>query len=337
MARFNHIISAIDSHTEGQATRVVLSGFPAIPGQTMAERFVKIKKSPAHNRLREALMREPRGHRGMFGAIVTSPCHPEADLGVIYASGDEFYAMCIHGSMGTAAVMLETGLVKAKEPETEIVFDTAVGLVRARVTVEGGRARAVRIENTPAFLYLSDVAIDVPEVGRVTVDIAFGGLFFALVSGEQLGVKVESNNIDTLVRVSLLVFEAVNKAVEVQHPVEKHMRGIDAVEVTGPPSQGAAHARNIVVIPGGLFDRSPCGTGTCARMAALYAKGKLKLGEVFVNESVIGSLFYGSVLRETFIGELPAVVPAVSGSAFITGIQQFVIDPDDRLGYGFSV
>jgi proline racemase len=334
MTHFSHIISAIDSHTAGEPTRVVLSGLPPIRGQTMADKMAYVRDHMDH--LRRALMHEPRGHQDMFGAILTAPCHPEADRGLMYMDSGGYLTMCGHGTIGTAVLLVEMGLAEAQEPETVIVFDTPAGLVYAHVIVKDGRAREAWIENVPAFLYRGDVPVKVAGLGQITVDIAFGGNFFALVPADQLGVAVEPPNAQRLIDLGLRIREAVNEQVKIQHPVEKHIDRVELTEITGPASHPEAHARNVIIFGDGSVDRSPCGTGTCARMATLYAKGELKIGEPFVHESIIGTLFNGQLLREVMVGDYKAVVPRVGSTAYITGIQQFVIDPDDPLAMGFS-
>ncbi len=341
MAKFSHIISAIDSHTEGHNTRIVLNGMPPIRGNTMAEKFVYIKNSLIHKQLREALMLEPRGYQAMFGAVLTPPCHPEADWGIIFMSGSNFMPGCGHGTIGTATMLTEMGFVEIEEPETTIVFDTAAGLVRAHVVIKDGKASEVWFENVPSFMYRGDVLVDVPGVGNITVDIAFGGNFYAIVAADQLGMTVELANMPQLLEKGLRIGEAVSEQVKIQHPVEKELNYCEIVYFIGPPSHPEAvppnSARQMTAVrPHGLVGRCPCGTGTSARMAALYAKGKLKLGETIVHESLIGRFFYGQLLREASVGGLKAVIPRISGTAHITGIQQFVIDPDDPLKYGFS-
>lgn len=335
MAQFSQIISAIDTHTEGEPTRIVLSGLPSIRGTTMADKWAYARENMDH--LRRALMHEPRGHRDMFGAILTSPCMPEADFGLMFMDSGGFLTMCGHGTIGTVMMLLEMGMVEAKEPETVVIFDTPAGLVKAHAVVEHGKACRAWIENVPAFLLKADVPVEVEGLGVITVDIAFGGNFFALISSDQIGVSLEPRRVKDLVDIGLRVRDAVNQQVPVEHPIEKHINKVELTEITGPPIHPEAHARNIMIFGEGSVDRSPCGTGTCARMAEMYAKGQLKLGEPFVHESIIGSLFHGELLREEKVGPLTAVVPRIGGTAYITGIQHFVIDPADPMKYGFLV
>lgn len=335
MAHFKEIISAIDTHTEGEPTRIILSGLPPIRGITMADKWAYARENMDH--LRRALMHEPRGHRDMFGAILTSPCNPEADYGLMYMDSGGFLTMCGHGTIGTVMTLVEMGMVEAKEPETVVVFDTPAGLVKAHAVVEHGKVRRAWIENVPAFLYKADIPVEVEGLGKISVDISFGGNFFALVTADQVGIPLELHRAKELVDVGLRIRTAVNQQVSVEHPIEKHINKVELTEITGPAVNPEAHARNILVFGEGSVDRSPCGTGTCARMAELYAKGQLKLGQPFVHESIIGSLFHGELVREEKVGHLTGVVPHVGGAAYITGIQQFVIDPDDPMKYGFLV
>lgn len=333
MAQFSQVITAVDSHTAGEPTRIVLSGLPAIRGETMAQKWEYTRTHLDH--FRRALMHEPRGHRDMFGAIVTAPCQPGADWGLMYMDSGGFLTMCGHGTIGSAITLVQMGIVEAKEPETVIVFDTPAGLVRAHVCVENGKAVDAWIQNVPAFLYKADVPVDVPGFGRVDVDIAFGGNFFALVEAEQLGLTIEPENARQLVTAGMAVKDAVNQQVPVQHPVEKHINKVELTEITSPSPNPKANARNVVVFGKGSVDRSPCGTGTCARMATMHAKGKLKVGETFVHESILGTLFQGMLIEEAKVGNLLGAIPRIQSSAYITGIQQFVIDPDDPLKHGF--
>jgi len=218
-----------------------------------------------------------------------------------------------------------------------VVFDTPAGLVEAHVVVEGGRARSAWIENVPGFLFKRDIPVEVKGLGKVKVDISFGGNFFALTTAEQVGVPVEESRARELVDIGLRVRDAVNEQVKVQHPIEKHIDRVELTEITGRALHPEAHARNIVIFGEGSFDRSPCGTGTSARMAAMYAKGELKIGEPFAHESVIGTIFRGELVRAVDVAGYKGAVPRISSPAYITGIQQFLIDPDDPMKFGFFV
>jgi proline racemase/trans-L-3-hydroxyproline dehydratase len=319
----------------GEPTRVVIGGMRPIPGKTMAEKREFLKTHFDH--IRTALMLEPRGHNDMFGSILMEPTDPQADLGIVFMDGAGYMNMCVHGTIGAVTVALEMGLLELKEPLTQVTFDTPSGLVFATAETEEGIVRSVRVENVPSFLYREGVQIDIPGLGAIPIDIAFGGNFFALVDNVYLRLKIVPENVGKIVEAGMSILRQVNREVEVSHPTKNHLRSVDLVEIhelmDGLPLRG----RNAVVFGGGQVDRSPCGTGTCAKMATLFAKGKLGLEEDFIQESIIGTAFSGRLLRQTVVGDIPAVIPEIKGQAFITGIQQFVIDPADPLKYGFRV
>ncbi len=322
----------IDSHTMGEPTRVIYDGFPPLRGDTMIERKEYLEQHYDH--YRRALMLEPRGHRDMFGALLTEPVSPEADLGVIFMDSGGYLNMCGHGSIGSAVVAVETGMVQATEPYTEVVLDAPAGLIRARVKVEQGRAVEVSIINVPAFLYRENLTLELGEYGTVPFDISFGGSFFALVDSEQVGLEIRQENLEQLTDFGMRLREEINRTMEVRHPY-LDIRTVDLVEIYGPADNPAAHRKNVVIFGDAQADRSPCGTGTSAKLAALYAKGELAPGQEFVYESITGSLFRGMIMAETEIDGRKAVIPRITGSAYITGYNEWVLDDADPLRYGF--
>lgn len=336
--KFSRSIHAIDTHTMGEPTRIITGGVPKIPGDSMAAKRAYME---AHDdRLRTALMFEPRGHNDMFGAIITEPCDKEADFGIIFMDGGGYLNMCGHGSIGAMTVAVETGMVAAVEPVTHILMEAPAGLIRGEVRVDQGRVREVSFANVPSFMYRSDVSVQVPGLGRILVDIAYGGNFFVLVSAHQLGVEVERCNLRRLEELGMQIREVVNRTVPIQHPILKHIRSADLVEIYGPASHPEAHYKNVVIFGdggSGNIDRSPCGTGTSAKMAALHSRGLLKVGEEFVYESILGTLFKGRLMAATQVGEYAAVIPRITGSAYITGFNHFVFDDRDPLQYGFKL
>ncbi len=331
--RFQRMITTIDTHTEGEPTRTVIGGLPHIPGKTMAEKMLYLKKNM--DSLRTMLVYEPRGNEVMSGAILASPCRPDADIGVIYIEVGGYLPMCGHDTIGCCTAMIEAGIVPVEEPVTTIRLDTPAGLVTARVIVEGLSAKGVTFRNIPSFLYQRDVEVEVPGFGQVILDIAYGGNFYALVEASKLELEIVPERAGDLVRAGIAIRKAVNSQVRVQHPEKPFIEGLTHVEFYGPPTHPEAHAKNAVVIPPGSIDRSPCGTGTSAKVATLYVKGALKLGEEFVHESILGTLFKAQIVEETMVGDLLAVVPEVTGRAYVTGINQFVVDPEDPLKEGF--
>jgi proline racemase len=326
--------SAVDSHTEGMPTRVITGGVPALPGDTMLER--KLRFEAERDDLRLLLMREPRGHGAMSGAILQPPTRDGADWGVLFIEVSGCLPMCGHGTIGVATVLVETGMVEVREPETVIALDVPAGLVEARVQVADGRATAVSLRNVPSFLHERDASVDVPGLGRVDYDMAFGGNFYALVDAASIGLSPEPENAQALIDTGLAIMGAINAARPPVHPEDERIRGCHHVVLHAPGRDGA-HARAATSIHPGWLDRSPCGTGTCARMAQLHARGKLRVGAEFVNESVIGTRFTGRVVEETTVAGRPAIVPEITGRAWITGIGQYLLDPSDPFPAGFRL
>ncbi|SHJ67329.1 proline racemase [Tepidibacter formicigenes] len=326
-------IHAVDSHTMGEPTRIIVGGVPNIPGKTMAEKKEYLEKNM--DNLRTAIMLEPRGHNDMFGSILTAPVNEEADFGIIFMDGGGYLNMCGHGSIGAITVAIETGMVEAKEPITEVVMDTPAGIVRSKARVENGKVKEVSIVNVPAFHYKKDVEIEVPEIGKITFDISFGGSFFAIVDAKQLGLKIEPKNAQKLTEVGLKIRDIINENVEIKHPTLDHIKTVDLVEIYDEPTHPEATYKNVVIFGQGQVDRSPCGTGTSAKLATLYSKGELKEGELFVYESILGTLFKGRIVGTGELGGYKTITPEITGAAYITGFNHFVIDPEDPLKYGF--
>jgi proline racemase len=324
-------LAAVDSHTEGMPTRVVTGGVETLPGDTMLER--KLRFEAERDDLRLLLMREPRGHAAMSGAILQPPTRDDADWGVLFIEVSGCLPMCGHGTIGVATVLVETGMVEVSEPETIVRLDTPAGLVEARVAVSGGRAEAVTIRNVPAFLHARDQVAHVDGLGDVRYDMAFGGNFYAIVDAASVGLQIDPASAGRLIDAGDRIRAAVPEPV---HPVDPRIAGCHHV-VFHAPGRDGAHARNATAIHPGWLDRSPCGTGTCARMATLHARGELGLGEEFVNESVIGTRFIGRLVGETEVGGVPAVVPEVTGRAWITAMGQYLLDERDPFPAGFAL
>ncbi|MCL2621140.1 MAG: proline racemase family protein [Defluviitaleaceae bacterium] len=331
--KISKMVNAIDTHTMGEPTRIITSGIPNLKGSTMAEKKEFLIDEMDY--IRTALMHEPRGHRDMFGAIITQPASTWADLGVIFMDAGGYLNMCGHGTIGTVTAALETGMIEPAEPFTQVTLDTPAGLVTARATVEDRRVGEVSFTNVPSFLYKEDVDVDVPDIGKLTIDISFGGSFFALVKADDLGLEIIPENAMELSKAGLKIRDAVNQQVEIQHPLLTKITTCDLVEIYGDPVKPDSTARNVVIFGDGQVDRSPCGTGTCAKLAALYAKGQIKKDELFVYESILGTQFKGKVLGEEKVGDFDAVIPEITASAYITGLNTYVIDDRDPLKHGF--
>jgi proline racemase len=325
---------AVDSHTEGMPTRVITGGVGVLPGATMFEKRQRFVAERDH--LRTLLMCEPRGHASMSGAILQPPTRPDADYGVLFIEVSGCLPMCGHGTIGVATVLVETGMVEVTEPETLVRLDTPAGLVTARVRVREGHAESVTLENVASYCHALDQVVDVPGYGAVRYDIAYGGNFYAFVRTDDLGIPFERAHKQRLLDAGLAVMDAVNKQNPVSHPENPEIDVCHHVYLEAPGST-AEHSRHAMAIHPGWFDRSPCGTGTSARMAQLHARGLLPAGQDFVNESFIGSRFVGRVLGETTVGDSPAVLPSVTGRAWITGTAQYLLDPTDPYPAGFTL
>ena len=324
--RAQRVFQAVDSHTEGMPTRVVTGGVGVLPGDTMLER--KLRFEHERDGVRKLLMHEPRGHGAMSGAILQPPCRPDADAGVVFIEVSGCLPMCGHGTIGVATVLVETGMVEVTEPETVVRLDVPAGLVEARVAVRDGHATSVTLRNVPSFLHATDV-----ETNGVRHDVAFGGNFYVIADAASAGLTVAPEHAGELIAAGLELMAAVEEPV---HPEDPDIRGVRHVIWTAPGRDGA-DSRSAVAIHPGWIDRSPCGTGTSARMAQLWGRGELALGTPFVHESMIGTRFTGRLLAETTVGGRPAAIPQITGRAWITGMGQYLLDPEDPFPEGFRV
>lgn len=324
----------VDSHTEGMPTRVVVGGVGILPGNTMEERRQYVMNEADH--LRTWLMFEPHGHSAMSGALLQPPLRDDADWGVVYVEVSGCLPMCGHGTIGVATVLVETGMVAVTEPETTIRLDTPAGLVIATVDVEGTRARAVTIENVPSFVTELDAGVAVPGIGQVGYDMAFGGNFYAIVDLDSIATAPEfgREHKDALLDFGMRIMDAINEQSPPIHPLNPAIDHVHHVQLVAPGST-AQHSRHAMVIHPGWFDRSPCGTGTSARVAQLMARGEMKIGDELRNESIIGTHFVGRAVRETTVADYPAIIPTITGRAWITGTSQHMLAPDDPFPEGF--
>jgi proline racemase len=330
--RSRRIIHTVESHTEGMPTRVVTGGVGVLPGATMAERRQHV--IAARDDLRTLLMYEPRGHSAMSGAILQPPTRPDADMGVVYIEVSGCLPMCGHGTIGVATVLVETGLVEVHEPITTVRLDTPAGLVVAEVAVRDGGAEHVTLTNVPSFVVSLDAKVSVPGFGVVPYDLAFGGNFYAIVSLSDLGLPFDRGAKQQLLDAGRAIMTAIDETARPVHPLDRAINGCHGVYLAAPGSD-ARHSWHAMVVHPGWFDRSPCGTGTSARMAQLHARGELPLNTEFVNESFLGTRFVGRLLSTASVGDHPAVVPSFTGRAWLTGTAQYFLDPDDPFPAGF--
>ncbi|MBN1535428.1 MAG: proline racemase family protein [Anaerolineales bacterium] len=339
MPEFQKLISAIDSHTAGESTRLVISGLPPICGQTMLE-----KMAYAQNHLGWLpgyLLLEPRGHKDLYGAILVDPCNPKADWGVLFMNNQGYETMCGHGLIGVATCLLETGMISMHQPTTQLNLDTPAGLVSVWAKVEGGQVQEITFENVPAFVYQQDVRLDLSDGQSITLDVVFGGNFFAMVHTQQLGIELTLENTYRLASLGMDIRQTVNTHLSIHHPELSVIDHVTDVRFYHEIDSEGVDSRNVVILGNRMIDRSPCGTGTCAELALRYARGELKAGESWVCESILGTRFIGHIAGEAQVGAPPqrfnAIIPKISGRAFLTGWRLFNCHPDDPFPQGFLI
>ncbi|RLC48155.1 MAG: proline racemase, partial [Candidatus Cloacimonadota bacterium] len=326
-------IKTIDAHTAGGPLRIILSGLPEIKGKTILEKRKYLQKN--YDYLRTALMFEPRGHADMYGAIITPPVTEGSDFGVIFLHNEGYSTMCGHGIIALTKVAIQTGMIEAIEPITEIKMDTPAGLVTSFAKVKNGNIESVYFHNVPSFVLAMDERISVPGVGDIKYDIAFGGAFYAFVNADELKIELNENNYIELIDKGMAIKKAVSENYKITHPFEEELSFLYGTIFISNPTGESSNSRNVCIFAEGEVDRSPTGTGVSARMALHYARGELKIHEPMVIESIIGSNFKGSVHEVTTYGPVEAVISEVEGNAFITGKHEFLIDPEDPLKKGF--
>ena len=289
-----------------------------------------------HDEIRRMLLFEPRGHADMYGAVLTQPVTPDADFGVLFLTNEGYSTMCGHGVIALTTALLETGMLSPREPRTEVVFDSPAGLIRASADVAEGRVTSVAFRNVPAFRSIKSVQV-ATSVGHVCADVAFGGAFYALVDAADLGIEVLPEHAAQLTRLGMEIKRAIDREFEVIHPGQPELCGIYGTIISAPPRAANIDGRNITIYAEGAVDRSPCGTGTSAKLACLYADGLVTPDKPYVHESVIGTTFTGRVLGDTLVGSYAAVETEIAGCGFMTGFHQFVVDHEDPTAGGFLV
>jgi len=326
-------ITTIDAHTEGEPLRIITSGFPALQGDTILKKRKYAKDNYDH--LRTTLMWEPRGHADMYGCIITPPVTKEANFGALFLHNEGYSTMCGHGIIAVTKVLLETGMMLIEAPRTMLKIDTPAGLVTAFARIENGKVSSVYFYNVPSFVVELDDIIDVPELGRLRYDLAFGGAFYAFIKAADVGLSCSPENVGALIETGMAIKRAIMRSKEIKHPYGKDLNFLYGTIFIDAPQSSDADSRNVCIFAEGEVDRSPTGTGVSARMAIHYARGEIGMGEAMVIESIIGSKFIASVKEVTRFGDYTAVIPEVEGKAYITGTHEFVIDPDDPLKDGF--
>ena len=326
-------ITTIETHTAGEPLRVVTSGYPYLPGGTILEKRRYARQNLDH--LRTAIMWEPRGHADMYGCLVTEPVTPDGTLGVLFMHNAGYSTMCGHGIIGLAKVVLDTGMIQIEGDEPVIKMDTPAGRVTVYARREGGIVKQVSFHNVHSFVYALDQTVEVPGLGTIHYDIAFGGAFYAYCRAEEAGVGLAEENYRELIDVGVRIKHAVMNSLVIEHPFEPDLSFLYGTIFIGDAHDGGHHSRNVCVFADGEVDRSPTGTGLSGRAAIHYARGELDAGEPFVVESILGTCFTGEIIEITKFGPYEAVIPKITGTAHICGRSELLIDPDDPLRDGF--
>jgi proline racemase len=345
--RLESVIHAIDLHACGEPGRVIVGGVRDVPGRSM---FEKMQYLAAHqDGLRRRMLREPRGYPAANCNLLLPPTHPEADAGFVIMEQVEYPPMSGTNTICVTTALLETGMVPMREPVTELTLEAPAGLIRVRADCRGGKVTEVTFRNVPAFAVHLDRDIEVPTLGRVRVDVAWGGMFYVIADAAPFGLALTADEGRDITRIGELIKAATREQLPVVHPLNPEIRDVTIAQLSGPPVAAGNHRRNAVIVSTGALDwhrpstwtgaldRSPCGTGTCAKMATLHARDELAIGQPFRHEGVLGTVFTGMLLEETTVGPYRAVVPQLSGTAWITGLAQYVVDPDDPFPDGFTV
>lgn len=330
----DHVFHCVDGHTAGMPVRLVTDGVPLLRGDTQSERRQHFLRE--YDWIRKSLMLEPRGHDVMSGALLYPPARDEFDMGLVFIETSGSLPMCGHGTIGSVTFALERGLVEPGRPGV-VRIETPAGLVVAEYEKVGNKVRSVRLTNVPSFLLIEDLVVEFKPLGRLTMDIAYGGNFYAIVEPQQNYSDASDFSVSELRRMGWELQCLINDTNDIVHPLDESIRGVKHCMWTGRPSRPGSDGRSVVIAGESLVDRSPCGTGTSARIAQRVARGLLEVGQPYVHESVIGSQFTGCAVNEVRVGDLNAVVPTVEGSAWITSLNTIFVNDDDPYPEGFRV
>lgn len=330
-----HRIRVIDAHTGGEPLRIVADGFPEVKGDTMLARRQYLREHLDH--FRRALMWEPRGHADMYGCLIVPAVSPEAAFGVLFMHNEGYSTMCGHGIIAVLRVAIETGLIPREEPVTTTNIDTPAGLIRASARVKSGVIQSITFENVPSFVLLHDEHVDVPGLGRVRFDVAFGGAFYAFVRAADCGLRGDAREFRRLIEYGMRIKHAVMGAFPITHPLEQDLGYLYGTIFISDPFTPGMHSRHVCVFAEGEVDRSPTGTGVSARLALEHLAGRLRPGESIGIESIVGSVFQGRIRETTACGAYPAVIPEIEGMAHLCGTAEFLVDPDDPFRFGFML
>jgi len=337
--RLSSLITAVDAHAGGEPGRVITGGVLDVPGRTMFEKRLYLEQHA--DWLRKRMLREPRGYPGLCCNVILPPTQPEADAGFVIMEQQDYPPMSGSNTICVTTVLLETGMLPMREPVTELTLEVPAGLIKVRAEVANGKVTSVTFRNVPSFATRLDASIEVQGIGTIKVDLAYGGMFYVIADAPSLGLRLVPDEGREIVRLGELIKAAAREQLDIQHPEQPEINVLSTAMLAGPPHGPDADGRNAVVIStgtlSGVLDRSACGTGTCARMATLYARQKLALGKEYRHEGILGTTFTGCLVEETKVGQYAGMVPTIRGQAWITGISQYVLDAEDPFPEGFTV
>jgi proline racemase len=345
--RIAQMLQAVDAHACGEPGRVIVGGVLDVPGASMFDKMCYLRTHA--DGLRKRMLREPRGYPAANCNLILPPTHPDADAGFVIMEQMEYPGMSGTNTICVTTVLLETGMLPMREPVTELTLEAPAGLIRVRADCANGKVERVTFQNVPAFAAYLDARVEVPHLGTVAVDVAYGGMFYVIADAAPFGLRLTPDEGRDIVRISEMIKAAAQEQLPVIHPEQPGFSGITIAELSAPPTRPDAHMKNAVTVSTGkldwnrpatwtgVIDRSPCGTGTCAKMAALYAKGRLRMNEDFHHEGILGTVFTGRLIGVTQVGKYQAVVPTISGQAWITGLSSYVADPEDPFPEGFTI
>ena len=346
-SRLGRVVEAVDAYAAGEPGRVIVGGVPDVPGKTMFEKMTWLASHGDDLRLR--MLREPRGYPAANCNLILPPTDPAADAGYVIMEQVEYPGMSGTNTICVVTVLLETGMLPMREPVTELTLEAPAGLIRVRAECRNGKVRAVTFRNVRSFATHLGAPVEVPTLGTVSVDVAYGGMFYVIADATPFGFRLTPDEGRDIVRISEMIKAAAAEQLPIVHPDQPGFAGITIAQLSGPPHDPANHGRNVVTVSTGkldwqkpstwtgAIDRSPCGTGTCARMAVLHSRGELRLDEDFRHEGILGTVFTGRLVEEAPLGDRQAVVPTITGSAWITAISQYVLDAEDPFPEGFTV
>jgi len=331
--KIENLLHVIDTHTEGEPTRIIIAGVPPIPGEGIVEKRKYFMKH--FDWIRTAVLLEPRGHKEQFGAVILPS--DKADFGLIFMDTHGYLDMCGHATIGVSTALISLGLIPKNEPYTKIKFETPAGIIEARCKIENEEVKEVSIIDVPSF-HVGTFQLKLPGTGKFDVDVAFGGNFYVITDARNLALRVRKEFIKKLITAGLKLIDATNKEIKITHPTNPNITNkINLAMFTDEPETDIANGKNVVIWGEGSVDRSPCGTGSAARAAVLFSKNLLKENEVFIHESIINTLFKVRIVNTTKLGSYKAIIPEITGKAYITQISQVIINRRDPLWQGFMI